>query len=58
MSKVGVTDHEGTKFIISLLRYAIATNDKSFVLYTSMAMLAGGLLTLWLMFILFMGGLL
>lgn len=55
MSKVKIIDEEGTQFAISLLRYAMAVNNKSFVLYTIGAMLVGGVLTLWLMFLVVLG---
>jgi hypothetical protein len=56
MSKVGITDHEGTKFTINLFRYAMAVSDKFFVFYTIAAMLVGGIVALWLLFVVFVVG--
>jgi hypothetical protein len=41
-----ITNHEGTKSRVSIIRYALAVNDTTFMLYTIAAMLVGGIRTI------------
>lgn len=46
MSKVAITNHEGTRAVVSILRYGLATNDTTLILYSMIMMILGGFVTM------------